>query len=80
MHETYVPFHYQVWGFPLFIGNFCTCDIHVRTMPLHNTGARSGSPLVLRGQTAFFSLSLDREKKGSGPVRIPVLVLTYLQT
>ena len=27
--------------------------------------------VVSRGQTAFFSLSLGREKKGSGTVRIP---------
>ena len=31
------------------------------------------SMLVSHGQTAFFSLSLGREKKGSGPVLIPQL-------
>ena len=31
------------------------------------------SVLVSHGQTAFFSLSLGREKKESGPVRIPQL-------
>jgi len=29
--------------------------------------------LVSCGQTAFYSLSLGREEKGSGPVRIPQL-------
>ena len=32
--------------------------------------------LVSPGQTTFFPLSLGREKKGSDPVQISVLVLT----
>ena len=34
--------------------------------------------LVSYGQTTIFSFSLGREKVRSGPVQIPVLVLTYV--